>query len=94
MNQWPGDRLPQLFYDPRALREVPGERASLHAKCIVVDESTAFVSSVNFTKAAQQKHIEVGVLMRSVPIARQLSTHFGSLIDAGVLERLYLPVEV
>ena len=66
------------FCRPRS--SVPGDRpykaASLHAKCIVVDKGLAFVSSANFTEAAQTKNIEVGVLIRSPAFARRLSEHF------------------
>ena len=35
---WPGQRLPEVFHDPRALDSTPGPKACLHAKCVVVDE--------------------------------------------------------
>ena len=38
-NQWPKNRpLPEVFFDPRSLETDPTQRASLHAKCVVVDE--------------------------------------------------------
>ena len=37
-HEWPGRRLPSLFYDPRSLEIEPARRASLHAKCVVVDQ--------------------------------------------------------
>ena len=51
-------------------------RASLHAKCVVVDKELAFVSSANFTEAAQTKNIEVGVTLRSAAFAKRLAEHF------------------
>jgi phosphatidylserine/phosphatidylglycerophosphate/cardiolipin synthase-like enzyme len=77
--EWPGRRLPKLYYDPRSLETEHAKRASLHAKCIVVDDEQAFVSSANFTEAAQTKNIEVGVLLRSQLFARRLTDHFESL---------------
>jgi phosphatidylserine/phosphatidylglycerophosphate/cardiolipin synthase-like enzyme len=77
--EWPGRRLPGLYYDPRSLELEAAQRASLHAKCIVVDNESAFVSSANFTEAAQTKNIEVGVLIRSAAFARRLSEHFETL---------------
>ena len=74
--EWPGQRFPDLYYDPRSLETDHTKRASLHAKCIVVDKEHAFVSSANFTEAAQTKNIEVGVLIRSPAFARRLSEHF------------------
>ena len=35
--EWPGPRTPELFYDPRSLAGGDGPRASLHAKCVIVD---------------------------------------------------------
>jgi phosphatidylserine/phosphatidylglycerophosphate/cardiolipin synthase-like enzyme len=37
-SHWPGQRVPDLFYDPRSLLEDSSEQASLHAKCVIVDE--------------------------------------------------------
>src|SRR5208337_3365196 len=84
-NQWPGERRPEIFYDPRSLETDHERRASLHAKCIVVDNDQAFVTSANFTTAAQQKNIEVGVLIRSKSLAARLGSHFQSLAAAGLL---------
>lgn len=64
------------------------KRASLHAKCVVVDERMAFISSANFTEAAQIRNIEVGVLIRSEPFARQLAGHFMALADRRLLDRV------
>jgi phosphatidylserine/phosphatidylglycerophosphate/cardiolipin synthase-like enzyme len=47
--EWPGGRLPEVFYDPRSLDLDAAKRSSLHAKCVVVDRRVAFVSSANFT---------------------------------------------
>ncbi|MEQ1504876.1 MAG: phospholipase D-like domain-containing protein, partial [Myxococcota bacterium] len=41
---WPfGDPVPELWYDPRTVQ--PGSIASMHAKCVVVDEVRALVGS-------------------------------------------------
>ena len=85
---WPaGRRLPELFYDPRALSPEPGPKACLHAKCIVVDDARAFVTSANFTEAAQERNIESGVLVNDPAFARALRAQFESLVTAGQLER-------
>lgn len=89
--QWPRGRpLPTVYYFPASLAEDPAQRASLHAKCVVIDDSIAFVSSANFTEAAQTKNIEVGLLLRSEPIARRLTHHFDALIDEGIITELDL----
>jgi len=86
--EWPGARLPAVYYDPRSLALNGKSRASLHAKCVVVDRQVAFVSSANFTEAAQERNIEVGVLMRVPALAEQISRHFQALIEAGVLREI------
>ena len=90
--QWPTDRpLPELFYDPRALELAAEKRACLHAKCVVVDHHTVFISSANFTEAAQQRNIEVGLLARSPSLAKQVEAHFNALVAAGMLQLLVSP---
>ena len=86
--EWPGKRLPDIYYDPRSLETDGARKASLHAKCIVIDGEFAFVSSANFTEAAQVKNIEVGVLIRSVPIARKIAGHFDALRQAEYLRSI------
>ncbi len=81
-----------MYYDPRSLELAAGKRASLHAKCVVVDRQVAFVSSANFTEAAQERNIEVGVLLRVPALAEQLSRHFQALMEAGVLRELAGPL--
>ena len=86
--EWPGSRFPAVYYDPRSLALDAEKRASLHAKCVVVDRQVAFVSSANFTEAAQERNIEVGVLLRVPALAEQLTRHFAALIEAGVLREV------
>ena len=88
IQEWPGVRLPAVYYDPRSLALDAAERASLHAKCIVIDRQVAFISSANFTEAAQVRNIEVGALLRVPALAEQISRHFQTLIEAGVLKAL------
>lgn len=89
--EWPGERMPEVFYDPRSVELESARRASLHAKCIVVDGHTCFVSSANFTGAAQLKNIEIGVLIRSASLAQRVEAHFESLVQAGSLRSLRMP---
>jgi phosphatidylserine/phosphatidylglycerophosphate/cardiolipin synthase-like enzyme len=83
--EWPGKRLPEVYYDPRSLEAELDKRSSLHAKCIVIDRKIAFVSSANFTEAAHARNIEVGTLVHSERFADQVVHHFESLVDAGIL---------
>jgi phosphatidylserine/phosphatidylglycerophosphate/cardiolipin synthase-like enzyme len=86
--EWPGSRFPEVYYDPRSLELEGSKRASLHAKCVVIDERIAFISSANFTEAAQVRNIEVGVLLRSAFLAQQLANHFVALADSHILQRV------
>jgi len=84
---WPGGRLPAVFYDPRSMDTGP-KRSVLHAKCVVVDDRYAFVTSANFTEAAQTRNIEAGVLLDDPPFAIALRGQFESLATAGLLRRV------
>lgn len=87
-SEWPGLRLPRAYYDPRALEPSAASRAVLHAKCIVVDDARALVSSANFTEAAQSRNIEAGVLINDATFARSVRLQFDDLIDRMVLRPL------
>jgi phosphatidylserine/phosphatidylglycerophosphate/cardiolipin synthase-like enzyme len=86
--QWPGPRLPEIFYDPRSIALGMGPKACLHAKCVVVDERYAFVTSANLTEAAQERNIEAGVVIDDRHLAKALVGQFESLVEAGALLRL------
>jgi phosphatidylserine/phosphatidylglycerophosphate/cardiolipin synthase-like enzyme len=88
--EWPGDKLPDLYYDPRSLDLDAVKRSSLHAKCVVVDRRVALVTSANFTEAAQARNIEVGALIRDERFAVRLAGHFETLADVGLLRQLDL----
>lgn len=89
--EWPGTRLPEVYYGPRALALEPHARASLHAKCVAVDGHTALLGSANLTEAAQQRNIEVGLLVRTPAVARALESHFNGLIGSLFLKSLPWP---
>jgi phosphatidylserine/phosphatidylglycerophosphate/cardiolipin synthase-like enzyme len=85
---WPGRRFPQVFYDPRSLVLGGGSKASLHAKCIVVDDERAFVTSANLTEAAQERNIEAGVLIRDPVFSKALRDQFETLVSKALLKRV------
>lgn len=85
---WGGAALPEVFHDPRALEASKGPRACLHAKCVIVDGRSAFVSSANFSEAAQERNIEAGVVIEDDVFARDLGAQFESLVRAGLLVRV------
>lgn len=96
--QWPWEARPAVYYDPRTVRATPvkgatgttgtqrgaREHASLHAKCIVVDERWSLVGSANFTDRGQTRNIEVGVLLDDPSFAVALVRQFRAATAAGV----------
>jgi phosphatidylserine/phosphatidylglycerophosphate/cardiolipin synthase-like enzyme len=84
---WPGERRPSVFYDPRSLG-LAGSEGVLHAKAVVVDDRAAFVTSANLTEAAFDRNIEVGVLSLERTLAASLARHFRVLIDQNLLRTL------
>lgn len=85
---WPGGRLPRVFYDPRSLARGGPTRSCLHAKCVVIDEERAFVTSANFTEAAHARNLEAGVLVDDARLARGLVAQFHSLTAGRLLREL------
>jgi phosphatidylserine/phosphatidylglycerophosphate/cardiolipin synthase-like enzyme len=84
-DNWPfGEPSPRIYYDRRALKPGP-PYCSLHAKCVVVDGAKAFVSSANFTQRAQERNIEVGVLIEDASFAGYLAGQWLGLIEAGIV---------
>lgn len=83
---WPfGEPLPMLYCDPRTADA--GSRFSLHAKCIVVDERKALVTSANFTDRGQTRNLEMGVLVDDPAFGSRLVQQWRGLIEAGLLVR-------
>jgi len=87
--EWPIDKpLPKVYYYPRSLEQTSEKRSCLHAKCVVVDETKVFLSSANFTEAAQERNIELGVLVDSKELAIKITSHFDTLLSNGFLSAL------
>ena len=84
---WPGSSRPNVFYDPRALDpERPG--GVLHAKAVVADDETVFITSANLTEAALDRNIELGILVHDRAFALTVSAYFRGLIDRDLLKPL------
>ena len=81
---WPGKRRPEVFYDPRSL-EPDGPAGVLHAKAVVADEETVFITSANLTEAALDRNIEVGLVVRDRALAASVTMHFRGLIERELL---------
>lgn len=81
-----GAPKPDVYYDPRTA--TPGRPwASLHAKCIVVDDARALLTSANFTDRGQSRNIEAGVWIEDRAFAEELSGHWRALVAAGLVHR-------
>jgi phosphatidylserine/phosphatidylglycerophosphate/cardiolipin synthase-like enzyme len=88
---WPGQRRPEVFFDPRVLERSP-DRSSpaglLHAKAVLADDRWVFITSANLTAAAWDQNIELGLLTEEPPLAAQIARHFEILIARKLLVRL------
>lgn len=85
---WPGQRLPEVYYDPRSLETEGPKRAVLHAKAVVVDGRFSLLSSANLTEAAQERNIEAGVLIDDARLAERIVHQFDGFVERRVLRRL------
>jgi hypothetical protein len=85
---WPGRRHPEVYYDTRALDLDGSQRATWHAKCVLVDDDAAFVTSANFTEWAHLRNVEAGVLIRDCHFTAQLKAQFDGLVQAKQVTRL------
>lgn len=82
--EWPGTTRPQVFYDPRSI-EMDGPTGVLHAKAVVIDRRTTFITSANLTEAALDRNVELGVLVADQPFSLTVTGYFQGLIDRGLL---------
>ena len=87
-HHWPGQRQPEIWHDPRQFEQAQSGGGVLHAKTVVIDRKVAFITSANFTGAAQSRNIEAGVLLRQPRTAARLHAYFSGLIATNVLRRV------
>ena len=86
-NVWTfGAPKPDVFYDPRTAAPGP-PWASLHAKCVIVDDAMTLITSANFTDRGQSRNIEAGVLIEDTAFAELLAGHWRQLVGAGLVRR-------
>ncbi len=60
----------------------------MHAKFIVVDGHSTFLSSANFSNIAVDKSVEVGLLVQNSFVAHQFKRRVEDLVDDGLLYTL------
>lgn len=75
--EWAAERRPALEKG----------HAVMHAKAIVADTHSAFVTSANLTGLGLDENIELGVLLEGGPVPLRIRSHVEALIDAGILVR-------
>jgi len=61
---------------------------AVHAKCAVADSTLAFITSANLTRAAMERNMELGVLVRGGSLPENLDKHLRSLIITNVINKL------
>lgn len=76
---WPKERRPV---------DASGKYGSLHIKGAIVDKEKLFVTSANLTEYALSLNMELGVLIKSAEMARQITNQLDSL----VLEKVLVPL--
>lgn len=85
---WPGQRLPEVYYDPRSLETEGTKRAVLHAKAVVVDARWTLLTSANLTEAAQERNIEAGVVIDDKRLAERVVRQFDRFVEGRILRRV------
>ena len=61
---------------------------AVHAKCAVADGKLAFITSANFTMAAMERNMELGVLVRGGNLPDKLHKHLDALVTTGIIEKV------
>ncbi len=78
---WPFEGpSPDFFYDPRTADK--RVFASLHAKCVIVDDEHVLITSANFTGRGQERNIEVGVVIHDKGYAAALERQWNNLVES------------
>jgi putative cardiolipin synthase len=76
---------PKLGQRRQRFHPFKGSNASLHAKALVIDQRTVFIGSMNMDARSARTNSELGLVMRSPEIARQVT----SLLDDVSAEGSY-----
>ena len=80
------NRRPEVYYDPAAF-DRPDVRASWHAKCVLVDDEVAFVTSAN-SPSGRRSATSRRRLIRSRSLRLAAAPQFESLIQSKQVRRL------
>ena len=58
---------------------------SMHVKCLVVDGEAILMTSANWSGAAMQDNMELGLVVTDAEMAKSVSSHFEDLIKSNIL---------
>jgi len=73
-----GVPVPEVYYFPAGCEF--GSHRSLHATCVVVDETHVMVGSANFTQRGHSRNLEVGVRLEDPALAAALTQQLERLV--------------
>ena len=62
--------------------------SALHDKVISVDQEKTFITSANLSYHGQEGNIELGILVKSVEIAKQIDDVFTHLVLTKVVKEI------
>src|SRR5450631_404996 len=74
---------PKLGQKRKRFHPFRSSHASLHAKALVIDQKTVFVGSLNMDERSARLNSELGLVMRSPEIARQVTSLLDDLSADG-----------
>lgn len=80
--------LPDATFYHWTEREGEFAGGKVHAKIVVSDQESAFLTSANLTGHAMERNIEAGALFRGGDTPRDVARHLRGLIDLKILTRL------
>lgn len=100
---WQGELFPDIYYYRKAIAQydlaitedsvssstiINVLKSCLHAKCVVVDMTKVLITSANFTEAAHERNIEIGLLLDNPLIATSIVNQFKSLAEQNVFAKI------
>jgi phosphatidylserine/phosphatidylglycerophosphate/cardiolipin synthase-like enzyme len=78
--------MQKRLHGARFLAFKPGPLGGVqHSKVVVVDSSTAFITSANLSEAAHEKNLEAGVIIRDPDFASSVRQRYATLLNEGHL---------
>lgn len=73
---------------PGKLSGIDEVLGAVHAKCALSDGKVAFITSANLSKAAMEKNMELGILLKEGKLPQRLNLHLEALKTKGTIKLL------